>query len=130
MPTGRRGHHRLVTALTGHSWRDAFQLGPAERRHLILVWGAKSATIRGRDREGHQRARRAWTFAANLVVLPGLGSLLMGRRSGWLRAPMALGGMTLAMRWLVLVLLDWRRASVLPDTLPAPACSWRAWRCC
>lgn len=62
---------------------------------------------------------RAWAaFSVNLVVLPGLGSLLMGRRSGWLQAPLALGGMALGLRWLVLVLLDWRRAGALPETLP------------
>jgi hypothetical protein len=70
---------------------------------------------------GNEKAERdrAWAaFSANLVVLPGLGSLLMGRRSGWLQAPLALAGLSLSVRWVVLVLLDWRRAGALPDTVP------------
>ena len=69
-----------------------------------------------KDTIERDRARAA--FSVNLAVLPGLGSLLMGRRAGWLQAPLALAGMALSVRWLVLVLLDWRRAGALPDTIP------------
>jgi hypothetical protein len=72
--------------------------------------------VAGNDTGERDRARAA--LSANLMVLPGLGSLLMGRRSGWLQAPLALAGAALSVRWLVLVLLDWRRAGALPDTLP------------
>jgi hypothetical protein len=57
-------------------------------------------------------------LSANLVVLPGLGSLLLGRRSGWLQAPLALSGLALTITWLVLVLMDWRRTGALPETVP------------
>lgn len=70
----------------------------------------------GKERAERDRALAA--LSANLVVLPGLGSLVLGERAGWLQAPMALAGMTLSVRWLVLVLLDWRRERALPDTLP------------
>jgi hypothetical protein len=72
--------------------------------------------VAGNDTAERDRARAA--LSTNLVVLPGLGSLLMGRRSGWLQAPLALAGMVLSVRWLVLVLLDWRRAAALPGTVP------------
>lgn len=70
---------------------------------------------------GNERAERDRALAAlsaNLVVLPGLGSLVLGQRAGWLQVPLALFGMTLNLRWLVLVLLDWRREGRLPDTFP------------
>jgi len=72
--------------------------------------------VTGNDKGERDRARAA--LSANLLVLPGLGSLLMGRRSGWLQAPLALAGMALSVRWLVVVLVDWRRAAALPDTIP------------
>jgi hypothetical protein len=62
---------------------------------------------------------RAWVaFSTNLVVLPGLGSLLMGRPAGWVQAPLALIGLTLSVRWLLLVLLEWRRDGALPAAVP------------
>jgi hypothetical protein len=72
--------------------------------------------VTGNERAERNRALAA--LSANMVVLPGLGSLVLGRRAGWLQAPLALAGMTLNVRWLVLVLLDWRREGALPDTLP------------
>ena len=40
---------------------------------------------------------RAWTsLMTNLLVLPGLGSLLAGRRAGWPQAALALAGFALS----------------------------------
>jgi hypothetical protein len=45
---------------------------------------------------------RAWAcLMTNLLVLPGLGSLLAGRRVGWLQAALALVGFALSTVWLV-----------------------------
>ena len=45
---------------------------------------------------------RAWAcLMTNLLVLPGLGSLLAGRRVGWIQAALALVGFALSALWLV-----------------------------
>jgi len=45
---------------------------------------------------------RAWAcLMTNLLVLPGLGSLLAGRRVGWLQAALAVVGFALSTVWLV-----------------------------
>lgn len=45
---------------------------------------------------------RAWAcLMTNLLVLPGLGSLLGGRRAGWAQAALALAGFGLCAVWLV-----------------------------
>jgi hypothetical protein len=45
---------------------------------------------------------RAWAcLMTNLLVLPGLGSLLGGRRAGWAQAALALVGFALSAVWLV-----------------------------
>ena len=45
---------------------------------------------------------RAWAWLmTNLLVLPGLGSLLAGRRVGWIQAALALVGFALSALWLV-----------------------------
>jgi hypothetical protein len=66
---------------------------------------------------GTSRARLWAALAANAVVLPGLGSLVAGRRSGWGQAALALAGFALSLSWLSLVVEDWRRAG-LPESLP------------
>jgi hypothetical protein len=43
-------------------------------------------------------------------VLPGAGSLMCGRRVGWLQAALALAGFVLTMAWLVSLVLAWVRA--------------------
>ncbi|HET8644145.1 MAG TPA: hypothetical protein VFO85_01575, partial [Vicinamibacteria bacterium] len=65
---------------------------------------------------------RAWTaLATNVAVLPGLGSLLLGRRVGWLQAPLAVAGFVLTVGWLALVLSAWMRDGVLPvGEVPRP----------
>jgi hypothetical protein len=64
------------------------------------------------------RARLWVALAANAVVLPGLGSLVAGRRSGWVQAALALTGSALSLAWLWLVVADLRRAGALPESLP------------
>jgi len=45
---------------------------------------------------------RAWaSLMTNLLVLPGLGSVLAGRRVGWIQAALALVGFALSAFWLV-----------------------------
>jgi hypothetical protein len=62
------------------------------------------------------RARAA--LAANVAVLPGLGSLLLGRRVGWLQAAIALAGFALTLAWLAIVLSEWWRDGALPAARP------------
>jgi hypothetical protein len=51
---------------------------------------------------------RAWAaFVTNLLVLPGLGSLLVGRKEGWAQAAMALAGAVLTLVWLVSFVRLW-----------------------
>jgi hypothetical protein len=50
----------------------------------------------------------------NLLVLPGLGSIAAGRRSGWPQAAAALAGFTLTTVWLVSFLAAWLRSGGFP----------------
>jgi hypothetical protein len=53
----------------------------------------------------------AWAgLAVNLLVLPGAGSLMSGRKVGWLQAALALVGFALTAAWLVSLLAAWVRA--------------------
>ena len=58
---------------------------------------------------------RAWAcLMANLLVLPGLGSLIAGRRSGWAQAAVALAGFALTTVWFVWVVAAWAREGTFP----------------
>jgi hypothetical protein len=51
---------------------------------------------------------RAWaSLMTNLLVLPGLGSLLAGRRVGWPQAALALAGFALSTVWLGWFVIAW-----------------------
>lgn len=56
---------------------------------------------------------------ANLMVLPGLGSITAGRRTGYAQAGLALAGFGLTARWFVWVVAEWIRQRHLPQT-PGP----------
>jgi hypothetical protein len=51
---------------------------------------------------------------ANLLVLPGLGSLIAGRRSGWAQAAVALAGFALTTVWFVWFVAEWARSGNFP----------------
>jgi len=58
---------------------------------------------------------RAWAcLLTNLLVLPGLGSLMAGRRAGWPQAALALVGFALTTVWLGWFLLAWSRGGEFP----------------
>lgn len=58
---------------------------------------------------------RAWAcLMTNLLVLPGLGSLLAGRRAGWPQTALALVGFALTAVWLVWFVVAWSRTGSLP----------------
>ena len=66
-------------------------------------------------RERRVDETRAWAcLMANVLVLPGLGSLLAGRRSGWPQAAIALAGFALTALWLLSFLSAWARAGSFP----------------
>jgi hypothetical protein len=57
----------------------------------------------------------AWTaLATNLLVLPGLGSLMAGRKVGWPQAVLALAGAALTLLWLVSFTGEWMRLGAFP----------------
>ncbi len=58
---------------------------------------------------------RAWLLT-NLLVLPGLGSVLGGRRRGWLQMILALGGFGLTAWWATLFVVEWVRDKTFPLT--------------
>jgi hypothetical protein len=60
-----------------------------------------------RRRVGNDEAVAWGGLVANLLVLPGLGSLLVGRRVGWIQAALAVGGFVLTLVWLVSFLRTW-----------------------
>ena len=51
---------------------------------------------------------------ANALVLPGLGSLIAGRRSGWAQAAVALAGFALTAVWFVWFVAAWLREGSFP----------------
>jgi hypothetical protein len=58
---------------------------------------------------------RAWAaFVTNVLVLPGLGSLLVGRREGWLQVVLALVGTTFTLVWLFAFVRLWLDQGYLP----------------
>lgn len=59
--------------------------------------------------------RAAWAaLSTNLLVLPGLGSLMAGRKVGWLQAALALMGGALSLWWLGVFAREWIRLGVIP----------------
>jgi hypothetical protein len=50
----------------------------------------------------------------NLLVLPGLGSLMAGRREGWPQAALALAGFALSTVWLLWFVVTWSRTGSFP----------------
>jgi hypothetical protein len=57
----------------------------------------------------------AWGgLVANVLVLPGLGSLLVGRKVGWVQAALALGGFVLTLVWLVSFVRAWISLGAFP----------------
>ena len=61
-----------------------------------------------------QTAARNCLFT-NLLVLPGLGSILAGRLVGWLQAPLALTGFVLTNVWVVLFAVAWFQTGEIPQ---------------
>jgi hypothetical protein len=59
------------------------------------------------------RPRALAALTANLM-LPGAGSILLGRRVGWAQAALALAGMALSLHWLTRVVGLWVRAGERP----------------
>lgn len=53
---------------------------------------------------------------ANLLVLPGLGSVLGGRRCGWTQMVVAVTGFGLTMWWAISFVIQWVRDGAFPMT--------------
>jgi hypothetical protein len=62
----------------------------------------------------HAAARRC--LLVNLLVLPGLGSLLAGRWVGWVQALLALSGFALTAGWTAWFVADWIHRGAFPET--------------
>jgi uncharacterized membrane protein len=62
---------------------------------------------------------RAWTLlVTNLLVLPGLGTFLAGRKAvGALQMTLAIGGFALTLVWIVAWGMAWVRLGEMPDGL-------------
>jgi hypothetical protein len=66
------------------------------------------------ERLGSDEAAAWAALAANLAVLPGLGSLTAGRRVGWLQAALALSGGIVSLAWLAGFVREWIRLGAFP----------------
>jgi Ca2+/H+ antiporter len=53
----------------------------------------------------------------NLLVLPGLGTLIAGKRTGYAQATLALTGFILTMLWAVRLIAIWIRTNYFPCTI-------------
>lgn len=60
----------------------------------------------------HARARTC--LVANLVTLPGIGSILAGRRAGWVQAAIAATGFALSSYWATTFVIAWVKAREFP----------------
>lgn len=59
---------------------------------------------------------RAWSWMlTNLLVLPGLGSVLGGRRVGYLQAALALAGLVLSLMFVAGFVHEWWTLRQLPE---------------
>jgi len=58
----------------------------------------------------------------NLLVLPGLGTIIAGRRSGWLQAVLALAGFGLNIAWALWFFAGFLRSEELPEDVSSPVC--------
>lgn len=56
---------------------------------------------------------------ANALLLPGAGSILLGRRAGWAQAAIALVGFAVSLMWTVGVVRQWM-AGGLAAVVPPP----------
>jgi len=72
------------------------------------------AARRGLEGDGVDEARAWASLMTNLLVLPGLGSLLAGRRAGWGQAALALVGFALSTAWLAWFVVAWSRTGSFP----------------
>lgn len=60
----------------------------------------------------------AWLcFLANVLVLPGVGNAIAGKRSGFVQAGMALAGFALTLLWGMWFVAEWARRQELPIEL-------------
>ncbi|MSR64444.1 MAG: hypothetical protein EXS18_01535 [Verrucomicrobiae bacterium] len=60
----------------------------------------------------------AWScLVANLVVLPGLGTVIAGKRVGYIQATLAVIGMALTLSWSVWFFVTWSRTKTAPMNL-------------
>ncbi|MCL5096678.1 MAG: hypothetical protein M1608_03950 [Candidatus Omnitrophica bacterium] len=60
----------------------------------------------------------AWAcLLANLLVLPGLGSLTAGRRTGYFQAAFALAGLVLTAQWAAWFAIEWVHRGQMPQGL-------------
>jgi hypothetical protein len=58
---------------------------------------------------------KAWScLIANLVVLPGLGSVMAGRKAGYLQIVLAIGGFVVTLVALIKIVLFWAHDFQLP----------------
>ena len=73
----------------------------------------KLATERRAVDKARQTAR-SWLLT-NLLVLPGMGSVMGGRRIGYLQAALAISGMILSLMFAVSMLREWWVLRELPE---------------
>ena len=60
----------------------------------------------------------AWScLVANMVLLPGLGTVIAGKRVGYLQATLAVIGIALTLSWAVWFVVTWMNAKSAPVTL-------------
>lgn len=68
-----------------------------------------------RDPPSVDRAK-AWScLVTNLLVLPGLGSVMAGRKAGYLQMVLALAGFIVTLIALVRIVLAWAQEFILPN---------------
>ena len=59
---------------------------------------------------------KAWTYlVTNLLVLPGLGSAMARRKSGYVQMLLALAGFAVTLNAFVRIAIEWAREFLLPD---------------
>jgi hypothetical protein len=90
------------------------EAAPQDERRRIDSGGAEDERRRIHFAAAEDEARAWACLFTNLLVLPGLGSIIAGRRSGWPQAAIALAGFVLTTVWLVWFLAAWSRGGEFP----------------
>ena len=87
------------------------------RERVLEQYDAAIAALERIEQDAADKARQtAWSWLlTNLLVLPGMGSVMGGKRIGYLQAMLAISGMILSLMFAVSMVREWWVLRELPE---------------